>query len=343
MHPAYEIIDGLAELDGFEPQGLSNLSKSVPTTADDEDKTIETSSLLSESSSERSFSVSLNSKVKFDLTASTTHQVQARHEMDEEDFKDIWFHQSDFASIASRNRMTVRMYRQHILECLGCDRNTNASSSGLSSTPEHLLEDLDDHQCIRGLEHRLKGEQSKRNEIRTNAIYSVLGEQARQKREKLPVDEMKLATLYKEHTYAVVADAIQLGNRDARTAKALALPQENKRVSRTSGLIHALDDCDIRALDYDDNSSSGGVEELPLQQRKQQPRGGDDDDDSFRAKAKREKRGSISFARFFKGSSSKKSKSKDSKKKQQKKSEQPPELLSSPPPVRRRKCRRSSM
>ena len=254
--------------------------------------------------------------------------------------------------------MTVRMYRQHILECLGCDRSTTtttSSSSALTRTPEHLLEDLDDHQCIRGLEHRLKGEQSKRNEIRTNAIYSVLGEQARRKREKLPVDEMKLATLYKEHTYAVVADAIQLGNRDARIAKALASPpdngseetkhdefsQETKRVSRTSGLIHALDDCDVRALDYDDNSSSGGVEELPLQQQpKQQQR--DDDDDSFRAKAKREKRGSISFSRFFKGSSSKKNKSKESnKKKQQKESEQ--DLLSSPPPVRRRKYRRSSM
>ena len=358
MHPAY-VIEGLSQHgDLLDPVGglPSSPSPTNPIKQDEDNKTLETSSisLVSESSSEGESSSNINdqAKVKFDVDASSTQIVRSRYEMDEEEFCSIWYNRSDFAEMSSWNRMTVRIYRQHIRECT-------------IHTQDELLKDLDldaeGYQCIRGLEHRLKGEQSKRTEMKTNAIYSVLGQQAKFKREKLPVDPVKLALVYKEHTYANVANAVQTGSRDERIAREVhALPTETEkdqeekasnetRVSRKSGLIRALDDSDLNELQYDDdedNSSEGECVEEIASAETIQPKKQDYDEDSFRAKARREVKG-LSFSRFFfKSKKKKKSSTKSSKKKHQKKHQQNQEQQQQEAPpvvVRRKQARRSSM
>jgi hypothetical protein len=239
--------------------------------------------------------------------------------MNESDFSDIWFRASDFASFASWNRMTVKMFRQH------------------SRLSDEECEDLED-KCIRGLEHRLKGRNSNRIEIKTNAIYAVLGEQSRRKREGLPVDAQELASLYIEHTLCCASDAANKGHRDEIAAKDLPKVEEPKSIQphRSQMISHAFDDSDICILRDDFSVTS---DEIPVPVSKDvSPK--DNDDDSFRAKAKREKRGnvalsrSISFSRFFKKKSSK------SKQKQQ---EATIAKTQEAPVVQRRRCRRSSM
>ncbi len=108
-----------------------------------------------------------SSKVKIDLRVSV-HMVCATRDMSFQDKRDVWYVRSDFESIASWNRTTVNIFRQRAKE-------------------EHSREphkDLDGHWCIRGLEHKLtKCQRDKRHDIRISAIYALLREQARRRRD----------------------------------------------------------------------------------------------------------------------------------------------------------------
>jgi hypothetical protein len=228
-------------------------------------------------------------KVKIDLRV-TVHMVPARRDMPFQEKRDVWYVQSDFENIKSCNRMTVRIFRQRAEEH---DREPH--------------KDLDGH-CIRGLEHKFKKcQRAKRNEIRTSAIYAVLREQGRRRREDLPEDPQMLAGLYREYSYGCCADATNTGYRDALATRDQSdthdepEPMEDAPQSSTRKGLHAFDDSDIRQLE-DDLSSGGEVEgDILMPVHEMNPRNtASSDDDSFRAKAKREKRGNLSITRFFK-------------------------------------------
>lgn len=278
-----------------------------------------------------------DSKVRFDLRESL-HEVPARQDMTEEDMSTIWYRPCDFANIASWNRMTVKIFRQYAKEF-----------GGANDICQDILEG---DQCLRGLEHRLKGVNALRGEIKTNAIYSVLGEQARRKREGLPKDPQKLANVYSEHTYSCISDAINKGIRDEMAAKDLSevdnapQPQQASQAkSRRTSHLYAFDDFDVRSL-RDDLSAASDHIPVPIPNTKISTSAApsnkattaqrEDDEESFRVKAKREKRGSISFSKFFKKKGSK-SKSKKQKEAAATTSSAEPQL-----PARRRH-RRSSM
>ena len=300
-------------------------------------------------------------KVRFDLSKTETRPVRGRHEMNQEDYKDVWYVRSDFNKIASWNRMTVKLFRQH---ATSSDNDENDSSLFLTASQLGTTADLQDGNdnvhCIRGLEHRLKGQGAKRTEQKINAIYSVLGEQAKIKRSgKQGKDPTKkIAAVYGEHTYSHVTEAVHRGSQDQRVAQDIHAGKDTaianastgestgkKENRRRSGISMSFDDCDFNALVEEE-------EEQQQQFRHNQSNGGSSSKRG--GKSKRERRGTSggggSLARFFgrvkktirsnsdSSSSTTSGGSKDSSKDNTTKQGQ------SRPMVRQRRCsRRSSM
>jgi hypothetical protein len=95
--------------------------------------------------------------VRFDLN-SVVHVVRGRPQITPEQCEKIWFSRSDFAVIKARNNLIVRKYALD-------DRSEKPAVN---------------NDCVRGLEHRLRGRRLQRKTVKTNALNAVLTEQARQ-------------------------------------------------------------------------------------------------------------------------------------------------------------------
>jgi hypothetical protein len=248
-----------------------------------------------------------DTKVKFDLDHLTkVHSIPNRDELSPQEYKDVWLGPSDYNRITSWNRMTVKMVRQ---------RGT------LDDEPEH---------CSRGLEHRLKGQQRFRQSVKTNAIYGVLHEQARQRVSGSNVQ--RIADIYRGYVFGNDEEAKKRGIQDEIDAKKSCRHARTQSALGTT-LVKAFDEDDLKDLralmnggeDEGDASEVLGPHPKP-----------EDDDKSSTFEEKVKKRSKVKrISSFFKKKSSKPSN----------KSEQPSLSISpSPPPsTSTRRLRRSSM
>ena len=244
-----------------------------------------------------------HSKIKFDIQATVIHFVKPRHEMTPDEFNGTWYRTSDFTRISSWNRMTVKLMRQN---------------GSLEGEPDH---------CIRGLEHRLKGQQKLRQTLKTNAIYAVLNEQARQR--EYGVNPERLCDVYRGYTYSCVQEALARGIEDERTLQEVSdLPcskaQTEERNRRRSTILFDEDDLtELRVL-----MDSQGEDEIdPSEELKPSTASMERDTTGYSKETNQEKKkhSKLSrFSRFFK----KKEEGKGTR------SQDPPQ---------RRKYRRSSM
>lgn len=274
---------------------------------------------------------SRTSKIQFDLDASSVHEISGREEMTPDDLKVLFYRTAEYASISSWNRMTLKIFRQRAKEGSMLERSS-----------------VDDGHCIRGLEHRLKAQANIRQQIITNSIYSVLDEQARQRRSRPPrktcvVDIDKVAEAYRTQAHKSQRDAHEMGLEDERTMKDLDKPREELQEEvkeqdpshggqrRRRMLITHFDDNDLGYMKDDASAARASLARMTKGGQK------DELDESFhskafRTKAKREGR---SIMRFFRrGSLTNKTSPQETN------IEKPPDT---PQPIRPRSHRRSSM
>jgi hypothetical protein len=206
--------------------------------------------------------------IQFDLDANCVHEVCNREDLTPEDLKKMYYRPTEYASISSWNRITLKIFRQRSQE---------------GSMMEHAS--ADDGHCIRGLEHRLKAQRHVRQEIITNGVYSVLDEQSRQRRSSyiavVVVDADKVAEAYISQTCKSGGEAHQKGVQDERTVQELDNPREE--LPRESSRRACFDDNDLGYMKDDDSRASLGM----------RTKGGQKDDpdleqeESFQTKAKR--------------------------------------------------------
>jgi hypothetical protein len=206
--------------------------------------------------------------VNFNTLNNVVHEIWSRQELTPQDYALTWYMRSDFERISSWNRMTVKFFRQQAQG--GGDRG------GDDEDPEH---------CIRGLEHRLKGQNDLRQTTKTNAIYAVLMEQSKHRKTMgaaycgghplLGGDEncnsppsppkktdhsFGLAKVYREHTLCSVTQAHEQGLQDEKDVKAINvlgdLPPPTPRSQRRSSTLHFDEDDlkELRLLDEDEEA-----------------------------------------------------------------------------------------
>ena len=180
-------------------------------------------------------SSSSSTTVQFDLDITITHEVMGRHEYSPEDYFQTWFLPKDFERINSWNRMTVKLFRQ-----------LDKTGIGHYDDSEH---------CIRGLEHRLKGQNFQRTTTKTNAIYAVLMEQARQRKTPVENGPDRIAAVYNDHTYCCVTNAHERGLQDEIDAAADLDQNDHNPQSRNSALL--FDEYDLEELRNLDGDNLG--------------------------------------------------------------------------------------
>ena len=281
------------------------------------------------------------SKIQFDLDATSVLEISGRQEMTPDDFKILFYRATEYANISSWNRMTLKIFRQRAQEGSMTERSS-----------------VDDGHCIRGLEHRLKAQRHIRQQIITNAIYSVLDEQSRQRSHQpreayissvaLVIDADKVAEAYITQTYKSQRNACEMGLQDERTVKELDKPlqelqevkeeakeQSQGRPVRRRTLIANFDDNDLGYMKDDASAAAASLARMT--------KGGQKDElnesfhtKAYRTKAKREGR----IKRFFRRASLTNKTSP-----QETNIEKPatPQPATSQPPTRPRRHRRSSM
>jgi hypothetical protein len=211
----------------------------------------------------------VDTKVKFDVDNLTKiHWVPPRSDLSPEEFKEVWLGASDYTGISTWNRMTVKMIRQ-----------------------QGTLEEEPDH-CIRGLEHRLKGQQRLRQTAKTNAIYGVLHEQSRQREHGYNVQ--KIADIYRGYAFGSDEEAKQKGIQDEIASKeSVARPRRQlRRQSAVASSRRTFEEDDLRArrtFDEDDSMDAralknGGEDEVDATETFKPHRKGDDDKPCFEEK-----------------------------------------------------------
>jgi hypothetical protein len=137
-----------------------------------------------------------HSKIRINLENTTVFFINSRTDMSLEEFHGVWFQIFEFSAISSSNRLTVKLMRQQ----------------------GHL--DNEPDKCIRGLEHRLKGQNQRRKQIKLNAIDAVLNEQSSQRKFRAH-DPHTISDVYKLHTVSIAAEAYRKGLNDEETVKIL--------------------------------------------------------------------------------------------------------------------------
>jgi hypothetical protein len=205
--------------------------------------------------------------VQFNTLNNAVHEIWSRQELTPQDYALTWYMRSDFERISSWNRMTVKFFRQQA--------QGGGDQGGDDEDPEH---------CIRGLEHRLKGQNDLRQATKTNAIYAVLMEQSKHRKTMgaayygghplLGGDEncnsppsppkkkdhsFGLAKVYREHTLCSVTQAHEQGLQDEKDVKAMNvlgdLPPTPRSQRRSSTLHFDEDDLkELRLLDEDEEA-----------------------------------------------------------------------------------------
>ena len=229
--------------------------------------------------------------VHFNLGQNVTHKVTGRHEFSADDYERTWFLPKDFERVNSWNRMTVKLFRQMA-------KNGQADYDEL----EH---------CIRGLEHRLKGQNFQRTTIKTNAIYSVLMEQSRQR--KTPVDNgpERIMNVYKLHTVCCVTQAQEKGQQDEKdAAAAFAAVEPDQKCHRSSkrrssAMVFDEDDLkELRDLDEEDEAvpdDSQAPATTAERYGRSRSNGNYKDQDGEKDGSKTKKKGFSRFSKFFHG------------------------------------------
>jgi hypothetical protein len=307
-------------------------ARSVDTadTAETNELSVESCDSSCQSEEEEPF---VHSKIRFDLECTQVEYVEPKSELTPEEFDNTWYSASEFSKISSWNRMLVKMVRQ---------------CGDLEEEPDH---------CIRGLEHRLSGQKDARSSLKTNSIYAVLQEQARQRRFKQNRDHEKIAQLYRDSTLTCSQEALERGKQDEVDAK----EEEVKPIRRKSSFRKSMivfDDSDLQELrdimdhDEEDQFDYPSEELRPRQPRRRHSTSAssweeDDDPPAFKEdkKASKKSKGSRISKLFKKKKGSSKSSERklspvrSSSKQQEKKKESYPV----PVPERRRTARRMSM
>jgi hypothetical protein len=211
--------------------------------------------------------------VHFNTLNNIVHEIWGRQELTPQDYALTWYMRYDFERISSWNRMTVKFFRQQAQ-----GGGQGGKGGGGDEDREH---------CIRGLEHRLKGQNELRQTTKTNAIYAVLMEQSKHRKTMgaayygghpllggdencnsvTPPSKKKnysvvLAKVYREHTLCCVTQAYEQGLQDEKDVKAMnvvgGLPPAptTPRSQRRSSVLHFDEDDlkELRLLDEDEEA-----------------------------------------------------------------------------------------
>jgi hypothetical protein len=112
------------------------------------------------------------------------------------------------------------------------------------------LDNEPDH-CIRGLEHRLKGEHERRKNLKINSIYAVLQEQSRQRSSKIK-NLTTISDIYRHHTISCAAQAYEKGLQDQKAVQEEPVKRMTQR--RSSILFDEDDFKSLLELDLEDES-----------------------------------------------------------------------------------------